>query len=193
MCVDVAHNAFQIKGEGRGFNRRGATITFLAWTDHCVYDTEMTYRIFIDGAAGTTGLQVHERLAAHPAVDPVVLDEASRKDADAGRALMADCDMTILCLPDDAARDSAAMARDVGAQGDRCILGASCRRWLDIRFVELDSRIRDAWPAPRRSATRMLSDRVPALTRPLVDAGFLAPDAKLTVPAVSATAVAARR
>ena len=41
----------------------------------------MTYRIFIDGAAGTTGLQVNERLAAHPSVTPVTLDDAQRKDA----------------------------------------------------------------------------------------------------------------
>ena len=186
MCVDVAHNAFQIKGEGRGFNRRGATITFLAWTDHCVYDTEMTYRIFIDGAAGTTGLQVHERLAAHPAVDPVVLDEASRKDADARRALMADCDMTILCLPDDAARDSAAMARDVGA---RVIDASSAHRVADgwtYGFVELDNRIRDALAgATQISNPGCYPTGFLALTRPLVDAGFLAPDAKLTVPAVS--------
>ena len=146
----------------------------------------MTYRIFIDGAAGTTGLQVHERLSAHPSVEPVVLDEASRKDADARRALMADCDMTILCLPDDAARDSAAMARDVGA---RVIDASSAHRVADgwtYGFVELDSQIRDALAgATQISNPGCYPTGFLALTRPLVDAGFLAPDAKLTVPAVS--------
>ena len=47
----------------------------------------MTYRIFIDGAAGTTGLQVKERLAAHPSVTPVTLDDAQRKDAAARREI----------------------------------------------------------------------------------------------------------
>ena len=56
-------------------------ITILARTGHSVYDTAMTYRIFIDGGAGTTGLQVHDRLAAHPLVEPVLLDDARRKDA----------------------------------------------------------------------------------------------------------------
>ena len=186
MCIDAAHNGFQIKGHGRRFNRRGATITFLAWADHCVYDTAMTYRIFIDGAAGTTGLQVHERLAAHPAVEPVVLDEARRKDADARRQLMADCDITILCLPDDAARDSAAMARDVGA---RVIDASSAHRVADgwaYGFVELDSRIRHAVKdAMQISNPGCYPTGFLALARPLVEAGFLAPDAKLTVPAVS--------
>jgi len=56
----------------------------------------MTYRIFIDGAAGTTGLQVHDRLAAHPDVTAVTLDEAKRKDASARQEMMAQCDLTIL-------------------------------------------------------------------------------------------------
>ena len=76
----------------------------------------MTYRIFIDGAAGTTGLQVNERLAAHPSVTPVTLDDAQRKDAAARREMMAASDITILCLPDDAARESAALAAEVGAR-----------------------------------------------------------------------------
>ena len=146
----------------------------------------MTYRIFIDGAAGTTGLQVHERLAAHPAAEPVVLDDAQRKDAGARRGLMADCDMTILCLPDDAARDAAAMAHEVGA---RVIDASSAHRVADgwtYGFVELDRRIRDDLATARQiSNPGCYPTGFLALARPLVDAGLLAADARLTVPAVS--------
>ena len=76
----------------------------------------MTYRIFIDGAVGTTGLQVRDRLAAHPEVESVALADADRKDTDARRDMMVASDLTILCLPDDAAQESAALAAEVGAR-----------------------------------------------------------------------------
>lgn len=146
----------------------------------------MTYRIFIDGAAGTTGLQVHERLAAHPAAEPVVLDESRRKDADARRDLMTDCDLTILCLPDEAAREAAAMARDVGA---RVIDASSAHRVAEgwaYGFVELDSRTRETLSnATQISNPGCYPTGFLALARPLVDAGILSPDARLSVPAVS--------
>ncbi len=97
----------------------------------------MTYRIFIDGAAGTTGLQVNERLAAHPSVTPVTLDDAQRKDAAARREMMATSDITILCLPDDAARESAALAAEVGARViDASTAHRTAEGW-DFGFVEL--------------------------------------------------------
>ena len=62
------------------------------------------YQIFIDGAAGTTGLQVQNRLETQPDLALIVLDDADRKD-DAIRAdAMAAADVTILCLPDEAAK-----------------------------------------------------------------------------------------
>ena len=146
----------------------------------------MTYRIFIDGAAGTTGLQVHERLDAHPSVTPVALDDAARKDPDARRDMMADCDLTILCLPDDAARDSAALAAEVGA---RVIDASTAHRTADgwdYGFVELFDGARDAVAhSARISNPGCYPTGFLALARPLVEAGIIAPDAGLTVPAVS--------
>jgi len=146
----------------------------------------MSNSIFIDGAAGTTGLQVQDRLAAHPSVTPVTLGDAERKEMSARRAMMADCDLTILCLPDDAARESAALAAEVGA---RVIDASSAHRtaegW-DYGFVELFDGARDAVTSSARiSNPGCYPTGFLALARPLVEAGIIAPDAALTVPAVS--------
>ena len=146
----------------------------------------MTYRIFIDGGAGTTGLQVLDRLAAHPRVEPVVLDDARRKDAGARRVMMGDCDLTILCLPDDSARESAAMAAEIGA---RVIDASSAHRTAEgwaYGFAELAGDVR-----ARIADARQISNPgcyptgLLAMARPLVDAGLIPADAALTVPAVS--------
>lgn len=146
----------------------------------------MTYRIFIDGAAGTTGLKVADRLAGHPGVELCALDAEARKDNAARREMMAETDLTILCLPDDAARDAASMADQVGA---RLIDASSAHRthadWV-YGFPELASGQRDAIAAASRiSNPGCYPTGFLALVRPLVDAGLLPVDALLTVPAVS--------
>ena len=146
----------------------------------------MTYRIFIDGAVGTTGLQVRDRLAAHPEVESVALADADRKDIDARRDMMAASDLTILCLPDDAAQESAALAAEVGA---RIIDASSAHRtaegW-DYGFAELYPESRAALAASARiSNPGCYPTGFLALVRPLVTAGLLSSDARLNVPAVS--------
>ena len=66
----------------------------------------MTTSIFIDGAEGTTGLEIRERLAARSEFSLVTLDDELRKDTDARREALNDCDIAILCLPDAAAREA---------------------------------------------------------------------------------------
>ncbi|WP_194955454.1 N-acetyl-gamma-glutamyl-phosphate reductase [Sphingopyxis solisilvae] len=74
----------------------------------------MAQTVFIDGAAGTTGLEIAERLAGRAEFSLIVLDEVRRKDADARREALNDADFVILCLPDDAAREAVVMI-----EGDR--------------------------------------------------------------------------
>ncbi|MCB2060656.1 MAG: N-acetyl-gamma-glutamyl-phosphate reductase, partial [Novosphingobium sp.] len=70
----------------------------------------MTATIFIDGAVGTTGLEIVERLAGRPEFSVLTLDEERRKDASARRDAFHAADFAVLCLPDDAAREAVALA-----------------------------------------------------------------------------------
>jgi N-acetyl-gamma-glutamyl-phosphate reductase len=63
------------------------------------------HKIFIDGASGTTGLQLEERLKAYPEIEIIHIDEGVRKDANAKREALKDAELAVLCLPDDAARE----------------------------------------------------------------------------------------
>ncbi len=97
--------------------------------------------VFIDGEAGTTGLEIRERLAGLP-VSLISIDPAHRKDASARREAMAASDVAILCLPDAAARDAAALAASLGNDAPRLIDASSAHRvdddWV-YGFAELNS------------------------------------------------------
>lgn len=69
----------------------------------------MPVSLFIDGAEGTTGLEIRQRLAGRDDISLILLDEAERKDASRRRAALNDADFAILCLPDVAAREAVAM------------------------------------------------------------------------------------
>ncbi|MFC0205239.1 N-acetyl-gamma-glutamyl-phosphate reductase [Novosphingobium soli] len=71
----------------------------------------MSASVFIDGAAGTTGLEIAERLAGRPEFDLVTLDDHRRKDDAARAEALNDADFVILCLPDEAAKAAVGMIR----------------------------------------------------------------------------------
>jgi N-acetyl-gamma-glutamyl-phosphate reductase len=71
----------------------------------------MVKRIFVDGEAGTTGLQIRQRLARHEGVELVTIPEQHRKDIAARADAINRADLVILCLPDDAAREAASLAK----------------------------------------------------------------------------------
>src|SRR5437016_14668638 len=84
--------------------------------------------VFIDGDAGTTGLGIRARLEALDSVALKSLPAAYRKDAKARRDMMAEVDLVILCLPDAAAREAAAMADELGDAVPKLLDGSTSHR-----------------------------------------------------------------
>jgi N-acetyl-gamma-glutamyl-phosphate reductase len=72
----------------------------------------MRYKVFVDGLEGTTGLQIRERLDHHPHVNLLEIDPALRKDLNERKRLLNEADVAFLCLPDDAAKESAALVEN---------------------------------------------------------------------------------
>ena len=149
----------------------------------------MGARVFIDGEAGTTGLEIRERLAAEPAVEVASIDAAARKDPEARRALMGDVDLVVLCLPDAAAVEAVALADTLGNRAPRIVDASTAHRvaegWV-YGFAELDGHQADAIRAAQRVANPgCYPTGAIALIRPLVDAGLVAHDTPVTVNAVS--------
>ena len=82
----------------------------------------MTLKVFIDGAAGTTGLEIAERLAGRDEFALITLDDAQRKNADARLDALNTADVAILCLPDDAAREAVALSARIYLAEGSCHL-----------------------------------------------------------------------
>ena len=146
-------------------------------------------RIFIDGEAGTTGLEIRERLAALSEVEVLSIDQEKRKDAKARQALMREVDLVVLCLPDDAAREAVALAAELGEEAPKILDASTAHRvapgWA-YGFPELDARQADAIRKAKHVANPgCYPTGAIALIRPLIDAKLLDPDAPLTINAVS--------
>jgi N-acetyl-gamma-glutamyl-phosphate reductase len=146
----------------------------------------MTHRIFIDGEAGTTGLQIRARLANRRDLTLVSLPDAIRKDPRARAEALNSADAVILCLPDAAAQEAVAL---IESPDVRVIDASSAHRTAEgwtYGFPELAPGQRAAVAAATRvSNPGCYPTGFLALVRPLVDAGLLPRDWPLSVNAVS--------
>jgi len=143
-------------------------------------------RIFIDGAAGTTGLEIRERLSGRSELSLITLPEAARKDMAARREALNAADIVILCLPDEAAREAVALIDNPAV---RVIDASSAHRVADgwtYGFPELEpggyARIA---AAKRVSNPGCWATGFLAILRPLVRAGLVPPDFPVTANGVS--------
>jgi N-acetyl-gamma-glutamyl-phosphate reductase len=145
--------------------------------------------VFIDGEAGTTGLGIRKRLEMVPGMLLRSLPAAQRKEPSARQDMMAACDLVVLCLPDDAAREATALAGTLGSEAPK-LLDASTAHRVDPEwtygFPEMEP------DQPRKIA---MSRKVAnpgcyptgaiGLLHPLVQAGLVPPDYPITISAVS--------
>jgi len=109
-------------------------------------------KIFIDGKEGTTGLQIHERLASRNDIELLYIDDSKRKDKTARKKLINEADLVFLCLPDEAARESVSLIEN---SNTRIIDASTAHRtnndWV-YGFAELSQHQRDKIKNSKRVA-----------------------------------------
>jgi len=149
----------------------------------------MPAKIFIDGEAGTTGLGIRARLDSVPGVELLNLPPKQRKDPGAKKALMEQASIVVLCLPDEAARESVAIAAALGEKGPRILDASTAHRvakgWT-YGFPELGPGQAEAIKRARFVANPgCYATGAIALLRPLVDKVLLPADFPVSIHAVS--------
>ena len=145
--------------------------------------------IFIDGEAGTTGLQIRDRLEGRRDMRLVSVQAEARKDPAARRAAMAEADLAILCLPDAAAREAVALAEELGTAAPRILDASTAHRiapdWA-FGFAEMAPGQANAIAGARKVANPgCYSTGAIALLKPLVDRGLVPAGHPISINAVS--------
>ncbi len=146
----------------------------------------MSTRVFVDGQEGTTGLRIHEYLAARPDIEVLRAAPEMRKDPSERRRLLNAADVAFLCLPDVAAKESVAMVDNANT----CVIDASTAHRIDAGWTygmpELAPDQRDRIRASKRIANPGChATGFILLARPLVDAGIIATSALLSATSIT--------
>jgi N-acetyl-gamma-glutamyl-phosphate reductase len=145
--------------------------------------------VFIDGEAGTTGLGIRQRLEMLPEIGLRSLPAAQRKEPAARQDMMAACDLVVLCLPDGAAREAAALAGALGADAPK-LLDASTAHRVDPEWTYGFPEMAPDQPG-RIARSRKVANPgcyptgAIGLLRPLVEMGLVPRDYPITINAVS--------
>jgi N-acetyl-gamma-glutamyl-phosphate reductase len=146
----------------------------------------MTAKVFIDGEAGTTGLQIRERLSGRRDIELLTIAADKRKDAGERKRLLNAADVAILCLPDDAARESVAMIEN---DTTRIIDASTAHRTADgwaYGFAEMAKDQAEAIAGARYVANPgCWPQGAIATLRPLIEAGLVPADFPITVNGIS--------
>lgn len=145
--------------------------------------------VFIDGEAGTTGLEIRRRLAGVAGLDVKSIAADKRKDEATRLAMMRQADLVVLCLPDEVAKEAAAQLASLGDNGPKVVDGSSAHRvaegWV-YGFPEMAAGQTEAIrKAKRVSNPGCYPTGAIALIRPLIEAGLMPADYPVTVNAVS--------
>ena len=144
------------------------------------------YTVYVDGQEGTTGLRIHEYLAARADIEVLRIDADKRKDAAERARLLNAADVAFLCLPDAASREAAALVTNP----QTCLIDASTAFRTDPAWVfglpELSPGQRAAIRASKRIANPGChASAFILLLRPLVDAGLVAPGQGITATSIT--------
>ena len=142
-------------------------------------------KVYIDGQAGTTGLQIYERLQVREDIDLLVIDADKRKDAAARRECLNEADLTILCLPDEAAREAVALIQNDRTRVIDCSTAHRTAEGWTYGLPELWKHREKIVSAKRVANPGCYATGAIVLLRPLIRAGFLGADYPVAIHALS--------